>query len=124
VRQSSCKVALNNEVLFDWQEIVRTGAGCGLKPNEIWELELWEYNNYINAFEIKQKENVAQAILNGFYTAYYMNGGKKTKNPNELIKNLYADETPKQALNDGLADIEQIIKLEKSIAQGKKKTEG
>ena len=80
----------------------------GLKPQEIYELELWEYNTYVLAMQERQKQNQVQSILTGYYTAYYMNGGKKAKHPNELIKNLYKQSTSKQSLEDGLRDIQKI----------------
>ena len=73
-------------------------------------MELWEYNTYIIAFQDKQKGDTVTAILTGFYAAYYTNGGKKAKSPNELIKKLYAK---KQSLDDGLRDIERLKELEK-----------
>ena len=73
-------------------------------------MELWEYNVYASAFEDKQKNGMVQAIMTGYYAAYYTNGGKKAKNPNELIKKLYAK---KQNLSDGLRDIERLKNLEK-----------
>jgi len=51
------------------------------------------------------------AILTGYYAAYYTNGGKKAKNPNELIKKLYAK---KQSFEDGLKDIERLKEMEKA----------
>ena len=74
-------------------------------------MELWEYNVYVSAFQEKQKNDVANAILTGYYAAYYTNGGKKAKNPNELIKKLYAK---KQNFNEGLRDIERLKELEKA----------
>ena len=85
----------------------------GLRPNELWELELWEYNAYVSAHEDKQKNEISQAILTGYYTAYYMNGGKKTKNPNDLIKEMYDKKPQKQSFEDGLRDIERLRELER-----------
>ena len=83
---------------------------AGLKPFEIWELELWEYNAYLTAYQENRKTDVANAILTGYYAAYYTNGGKKTKNPDDLIKKLYSH---RQSLEDGLKDIERLKKIEK-----------
>jgi len=83
---------------------------AGLKPNEIWELELWEFNTYVTAFKEKQKSEISQAILTGYYAAYYTNGGKKVKTPNELISKMYAK---KQSYEEGLSDIERLQELEK-----------
>lgn len=94
-------------------QIIKTGALAGLKPNEIWELELWEYNTYIIAFQDSQKSDISNAILTGYYTAYYMNGGKKAKNPNELIKEVYSQKPKKQSFEDGLRDIERLRELER-----------
>jgi len=102
----------NND--FDWVEILKVGATCGLKPCEIYELELWEFNAYVTAVQEQHIRNQSQAILTGYYTAYYMNGGKKAKNPNELIKKLYKKPKPKQRLEDGFRDIRKLREMEKS----------
>jgi len=73
-------------------------------------LELWEYNVYTSTFEDKQKYSTAQAIVIGYYTAYYTNGGKKVKNPNELIKKLFVQ---KQSMDEGLRAIERLKQFEK-----------
>jgi hypothetical protein len=91
---------------------LKNGALAGLKPGEIWEMELWEYNTVISTLQEKHKCETANAILTGYYVAYYMNGGKKAKNPNELIKSMY---TKKQSLEDGLRDIEKLKKTEREI---------
>lgn|GEM_PF-1705939 len=102
---------------FDWLEIIRTGAQAGLKPNEIWDLELWEYNNFILAGENRQKREISSAILSGYYTAYYMNGGKKAKSPNDLIKDLYSKKPVRQSFEQGLKDIERLKELERNMTQ-------
>lgn len=89
---------------------MRSGAIAGLKPQEIWDLELWEYNTWISAYEEKRRQATAEAIMTGYYAAYYTNGGKKAKSPNELIKKLYAK---KQSLEAGLQDIERLRATEK-----------
>jgi len=98
---------------FDWIEIVKTGALAGLKPNELWGLELWEYNTVVTGYQERQKSEISNAILTGYYAAYYMNGGKRAKNPNELIKQMYTQKHPKQSFEDGLRNIERIRRLEK-----------
>lgn len=47
--------------------------------------------------------------MTGYYAAYYNNAGKKAKNPNELIKNLFAR---KQSVEEGLDNIKRIKELE------------
>ncbi|MCL2177316.1 MAG: hypothetical protein FWB72_05190 [Firmicutes bacterium] len=105
---------------FNWLQIVKTGALAGLKPNEIYALELWEYNAFIEAYHDKQKQNISNAILTGYYAAYYINGGKKTKPPNKLIDEMYKPTKQKQSFEDGLKDIQKIMELEK---QGETKWE-
>lgn len=90
--------------------MVRSGAAVGLKPHEIWEMRLWEYNAYMLAQEEAGKRDTVNAIMTGYYAAYYTNGGRKAKNPNELIRRLYAK---KQSLEDGLRDIERVKALDR-----------
>ncbi|MCL2797032.1 MAG: hypothetical protein FWD58_03135 [Firmicutes bacterium] len=91
--------------------MIKNGALAGLKPQEIWLLELWEYNRYLLAYQEKSKNDTAQAIMIGYYCAYYTNGGKKAKKPGDLINKLYSR---KQNLEDGLRDIERLKELEKA----------
>ena len=72
---------------------------------------MWEYNIYVSALQDKQNGDTANAIMIGYYVAYYTNGGKKAKSPNELIKELYSK---KQSFEDGLRDIERLKELEKA----------
>lgn len=60
----------------------------------------------------KQKEQTVNAIMTGYYSAYYTNASKKVKSPEELISKLY---TKKQSYEDGLRDIERLKKLETNI---------
>ncbi|MCL2860931.1 MAG: hypothetical protein FWE22_00750 [Firmicutes bacterium] len=66
------------------------------------------------SYEEKQKAEVSNAILIGYYASYYINGGKKTKNPNDLIQQINnKNKTTKQSLEDGLMDIEKLREFEK-----------
>ena len=100
-------------------QIIKSGVLAGLKPKEIYDLELWEYNTCISAFQENQKSNISNAILAGYYTAYYMNAGKKAKNPNDLIKEMYSLKTKKQSFEAGLRDIEKMRELEQMIRNEK-----
>lgn len=73
-------------------------------------MELWEYNSYILGYTEGQRQNIANSILNGYYTAYYLSGQKKKKSPQELIPRMFAE---KQTFEEGLAQIEKIKELEK-----------
>lgn len=80
-------------------------------------MDLWEYNAYTEAIETRQKSDIANAILTGYYTAYYMNSGKKAKSPNELIKGLFnSNKAKKQSFSDGLADIEKLREFERRMS--------
>lgn len=84
----------------------------GLKPSELFDLELWEYNSYVRGTLEREKSEAAHCIMTGYYTAYYTNGGRKTKSPNELIGRL---QTKKQSREDGLREIERVKALEKRL---------
>ena len=73
-------------------------------------MELWEYNSYILGYTEGQRQNIANSILNGYYTAYYLSGQKKKKSPQEMISRVFAE---KQTFEEGLAQIEKIKELEK-----------
>jgi len=68
----------------------------------------------IDAYQERQKQEVSNAILTGYYAAYYTNGGKKAKNPNDLIAQMYAKSAPKQSFEAGLKDIQRLMELEQS----------
>ena len=46
-----------------------------------------------------------------------MNGGKKAKNPNDLIKEMFTKKSPKQSFEKGLQDIERLIELERQLQE-------
>lgn len=89
--------------------MIRSGALAGLTPKDIWELELWEYNAFVGAYEERRKLDTANAVMTGYYAAYYNNAGKKAKNPNEIIKKLFSR---KQSFEEGLRDIERVKQAE------------
>ena len=64
---------------------------------------------FMQGFADSRKDATADAVLTGFYVGYYVNGGKKAKSPEELLKRLYAE---KQSREDGLRAIEKVKKLE------------
>nr|DAW45976.1 MAG TPA: hypothetical protein [Bacteriophage sp.] len=73
-------------------------------------MQLWEYNAYMEGYEQSRKQHDIDSILTGYYCAYYNNGGKKAKPPNELIRNLFVQ---KQSFEDGLKDIERVKEIER-----------
>ena len=48
--------------------------------------------------------------MTGYYAAYYTNGGKKAKSPNDLIKKLYVKA---QSIEEGMRNIERLKALER-----------
>ena len=73
-------------------------------------MELWEYNAVMRAYTVREDRRAAETIATGYYTAYYVNGGKKAKPPSELIARL---NRPKQTPEEGLLAIERVKNLEK-----------
>lgn len=71
---------------------------------------MWEYNAFIGAYEERRKTDAVNAIMTGYYAAYYTNSGKKAKSPDELIKKLYSRT---QSVEDGLRDIQRVKQAEK-----------
>lgn len=56
---------------------MQTGIKAGLKIQEIYELELWEFNLYVETYNnelVREKE--ATIIKQSYYTAYFTNGQK------------------------------------------------
>lgn len=80
-----------------------------MKPVDIYEMELWEYNSYILGYTEGQRQSVSNSILNGYYTAYYLSNSKRKKSPQELISQMFAK---KQTYEEGIAQIEKIKKSE------------
>ncbi|MDR3022247.1 MAG: hypothetical protein LBU60_06225 [Clostridiales bacterium] len=104
-------IAKESNIRYDWFEIIKIGLLSGLKPNEIWDLELWEYNACILAYQEKQRQDTANAIITGYYCAYYINGGKRAHSPNSIIQRLFKQNC-KQSFEDGLKSIAKIMALE------------
>ena len=59
---------------------------------------------------MRARSDNAHDIMIGYYTAYYINGGRKAKSPDKLIRSLYGE---KQSYESGMREIERIKKLEK-----------
>lgn len=59
----------------------------GLKPNEIKQLHLWEFNQYVLAYQEKIKEKEKNIIKVAYYMAYF-NNTKKTKSLNYYLKEI------------------------------------
>lgn len=59
----------------------------GLKPFELKEMYLWEFNQYIKAYQEKMKEKEKNIIKIAYYSAYF-NNSKKSKSLNYYIKEI------------------------------------
>lgn len=81
----------------------------GLKPKDIWDMHLWEYNSFAKGFELKQKQKSSECVLTGYYSAYFINS-KKPKSPNDIIAELY--KKPLDISNE-LEKIKRIKELDK-----------
>ncbi len=73
-------------------------------------MELWEFNAFMQGCEVRRKTDTANCILTGYYGAYYANGGRKAKSPDELIRRLFQK---KQSFEEGLREIQRIKNLER-----------
>ncbi len=58
-----------------------------MKPAEIKELHLWEFNQYALAYQEKIKEKEKDIIKTAYFTAYFSNS-KKPKSLNHYIKEI------------------------------------
>lgn len=74
------------------------GAEVGLKPDEIWDMELWEFNNYQLGYRnyIKQKEK--DIVKTAYYTAVFVRS-KKNKKLSTYLKQIDSENNPKKAKN-------------------------
>ena len=90
--------------------MIRIAAQAGLKPNEMYALEVWEFNSYMNGCTDAKKADVFNAILGGYYASYYLSAGKKAKRPDEIINKIYPKSN--QTFADGMAQIAKIKELE------------
>lgn len=59
----------------------------GLKPNEIKDLHLWEFNQYVLAYQEKIKEKEKNIIKMAYYTASF-NRSKKSKSLEHYLKEI------------------------------------
>lgn len=51
----------------------------GLKPTEVYELELWEFNRYIIGYRSQLKRDEANIIKTAYNTAAFTNSKRKPK---------------------------------------------
>ena len=58
-----------------------------MKPNEIKDLHLWEFNQYVLAYQEKIKEKEKNIIKMAYYTASF-NRSKKSKSLEHYLKEI------------------------------------
>lgn len=61
-------------------------ARCGLKPNEVLELNLGQVQAVIDGYSYRLADEECNAIMAGYYSAYYQS--KHPRKPTEIIKKL------------------------------------
>lgn len=60
---------------------------AGLKPSEIKDIHLWEFNQYIKAYQEKIREREKSIIKIAYYGAYF-NNSKKSKSLKYYMKEI------------------------------------
>lgn len=60
------------------------GAKCGLTPNEVLDLEYWQFCACVEGYEQRLQDLLPLTVLTGYYTGYYTNT-KRPKKPQAII---------------------------------------
>lgn len=84
----------------------------GLKPNEIKDLHLWEFNQYVLAYQEKIKEKEKNIIKMAYYTASF-NRSKKSKSLEHYLDKI--DSTPKEIKPRNSQKLEYARKMHEKI---------
>lgn len=70
-----------------------------MKPNELKEMHLWEFNQYVKAYQEKIKEREKSIIKIAYYSAYF-NNSKKSKSLNYYMKEIDKTSTETKKRDD------------------------
>lgn len=87
------------------------GAGVGLKPSDIYDMELWEFNAYIKGYkEVFYKEQM-NLMKQAYYTGMF--GNSNNKKPKSLEH--YLDQVEKNFRKGEYKEKPVDVNLSKSI---------
>ncbi len=73
------------------------GAKAGLTPNEILDLEYWEFCACIEGYEDRLLDLVPLTVLVGFYSGYYSHA-KHPKKPAAIIAKIDSEAKKKRSV--------------------------
>lgn len=74
--------------MIDIEELIKIGAEVGLKPQDIYDMELWEFNNYIKGYKRKIYNDQKNLMTLAWYTGYFANPYNKKKSLDHYLNKL------------------------------------
>lgn len=100
--------------------MIRTGAAFGLKPNDIMDMEYWEFNNYIIGYKAVLKREQEYIVTLAYQTAGFTNSKRKVKPLKHYLEKISSAFNKKS--NDKV-DMKKAKQVEETIAFLKKRKE-
>lgn len=76
----------------------RIGSQCGLKPNEVLDMQLDMFNAYVKGYSDRLLDQQILAMQTGHWAAYFV-GSRHPKSPKELAKNMQQGHEKQDAKN-------------------------
>ena len=66
-----------------------TAARVGLKPEELLDLTIYQYNAYCDGYRLRQADELVAKVEAAYYSAYWNGAQKHKKSLNTVVKSIY-----------------------------------
>lgn len=94
-----------------------------MKPSDIMDMHLWEFNNYIIGYRKKIRREQENIVTLAHTTASFVNSSKRLKPLQKYLEKI-AKNFEKKPTNKNKVDVEKANQIESIIARLKKLKEG
>ena len=98
--------------------VIREGAKYELKPNEIMNMHLWEFNNYIMGYKGRLQREQENIVRLAYTTAGFVNSKKKPKPLQVYLEKIAKSFNHKP--DNTKVDVEKAKNIERTIEELKK----
>lgn len=88
----------------------RLGGNCGLKPQEVLDLDLEQFNCFIQGYSDRTVELQQLAVEIGYWSAYYSNA--KHPKPVAKVLEMLKKKSSTKTHSDQEPDVEAYLQLE------------
>jgi len=65
----------------------------GLTPDQVLDMQLWQFNAYVRGYELRRKYAHADAIYTGYYAGHFNPFNKRKSKVSVLLRRLFGTES-------------------------------